>query len=147
MGQKQDHNYAATCMLNIIYDNAKTWPCNLFLSTHLKDKIIASPTEQDPERVITVGQTITAPGQLTIEIPSWFNEVWEFEIDASITSQPPRRYVKFQGAFARTSFRELGHTGPKGDWIKTHRLEITNKSLYEVLQPTLERMKKEETNV
>jgi hypothetical protein len=140
LGQKQDHNYAATCMLNVIYDNLKTFRCNVFISTHLKDKVIASPTQEDPERVVVVGQTITAPGQLAMEIPSWFDEVWEFDIDASITSQPPRRFVVFQGKWARTSMRELGYED-KGKWIKTHKLEITNRSLYEVLKPTLDRMK------
>lgn len=141
LGQKQDHNYAAQCMLNIIYDNLKTFNCNVFVSTHLKDKTIASPTQEDPERIITVGQTITAPGQLTIEIPSWFDEVWEFEIDASVNSSPPRRFVTFQGKFAHTSFGDLGYRDQKGNWVNTHRLEITDKSLYEVLLPTFERMK------
>lgn len=136
LGQKQDHNYAAHCMLNLIYENLKTFRCNLFVSTHLKDKTIAAPTQEDPERVIVVGQTITAPGQLTIEIPSWFDEVWEFEIDAAIKSQVPRRFVVFQSQLAHTALRNL----------PSHRLEITGKSLYEVLKPTMERMKADASN-
>jgi hypothetical protein len=143
MSQKQDYNYATTAMSNIIYDNLKTFRCNLFVSTHYKDKVIASPTNEDPERVITVGQTITAPGQLVVEIPSWFDEAWEFEVDASIKSSPPRRYVVFQGQFARTAMRDLGYE-QNGKWTKTHRLEITDKNFYEVLKPTLERMKTED---
>jgi len=140
MAGKPDHNYAATCMLNIIYDNLKTFKCNVFISTHLNDKIVPAPTPEDPERVITVGQTITAPGQLKIEIPSWFDEVWEFEMDASVTSAPPRRYVVFQGKYARTSFRDIGEM-KNGKWERKHKLDITDKSLYQVLRPVFERMK------
>lgn len=144
VSQKQDYLYAATAMSNILYDNLKTFRCNLFVSTHLKDKVVASPTQEDPERVVVVGQTITAPGQLQIEIPTWFDEVWEFESDTSIKSQPPRRWVVFQGQWARTSLRNLGYQD-KDKWVSTHRLDITNRSFYEVLKPTLERMKAEDT--
>jgi len=142
VSQKQDYLYAATAMSNIIYDNLKTFRCNLFISTHLKDKVIASPTQEDPERVIVVGQSITAPGQLAVEIPSWFDETWEFEIDASIKSKPPERFVVFQGLFAKTSMRNIGYE-ENGKWTPTHKLNITNKNFYEVLKPTLERMKGE----
>lgn len=141
LGQKQDHNYAAQCMLNIIYDNLKTFNCNVFISTHIKDKLVSSPTQEDPERVIKEGETITAPGQLATEIPSWFDEVWEFQLDVSVASLPPKRFVVFQGKWARTSMGDLGFNDSKGNWVNTHRLEITDKPLYEVLRPTLERMK------
>jgi hypothetical protein len=141
LGQKQDHNYAAQCMLNIIYDNLKTFPCNVFVSTHIKDKTVASPTPEDPERVIVVGETITAPGQLTIEIPGWFDEVWEFMVDTSNKMLPPKRYVIFQGKWARTGFRDVGYYDEKKNWVKAHKLDITDKSLYEMLKPTLDRMK------
>lgn len=140
MAGKPDHNYAATCMLNLIYDNLKDFKCNVFISTHLNDKIIASPTPEDPERVITIGQKITAPGQLQEELPSWFDEVWEFQMDASVTSAPPIRYAVFKGKWARTSFKELGEL-EKGVWKKKFKLDITDRSLYEVLRPTFERMK------
>lgn len=140
LGAKQDHNYAAQCMLNIIYDNLKTFPCNVFVSTHIKDKVIASPTQEDPERVIVVGETITAPGQLTIEIPTWFDEVWEFELDTVNKALPPKRFVIFQGKWARTAFRELGQYDAKNQWVRTHKFDITNKSLYECIKPTLDRM-------
>jgi hypothetical protein len=146
LAQKQDHNYAATCMLNVIYDNLKTFPCNVFLSTHIKDKVVASPTPEDPERVLTVGETITAPGQLAVEIPSWFDEVWEFQLDTSNNSLPPKRFVIFQGKWARTSFRNLGYI-EKGEWKTAHKFDITNKSLYEVLKPTLDRLESEKTVV
>lgn len=139
--QKQDYNYTAVVMSNIIYDNLKTFKCNLFVSTHLKDKLVASPTPEEPDRVIVVGQTITAPGQLAIEIPTWFNEVWEFQLEHAVKSQPPKRFVLFQSIFAHTSFQELGYLDVKQQWIKAHRLEITDKSLFEVLKPTFERMR------
>lgn len=129
LGQKQDYNYATVCMQNVIYQNLKTFPCNLFISSHIKDKIVASPTTEDPDRTIVMGQTITAPGQLAIEMPTWFDEVWEFELDATIRSQTPRRYVMFQSMFGHTSFRLKDEKGNK-----KHRLEITDKSFYEVIK-------------
>ncbi len=140
MPGKPDHNYAAICMANVIYDNLKTFKCNVFISTHIQDKWIISPTPEDPERVISVGETITAPGQLKGEIPSWFDEVWEFSIDASATSQRPTRYVQFEGKWAHTSFADLGEM-QKGVWVKKYKFDITGKSLQEVLRPTFERMK------
>lgn len=140
LGGKPDHLYAGVCMANIIYDILKTFKCNVFLSTHLTDKFIPAPTQEDPDRVVSIGETITAPGQLQNEIPSWFNEVWEFEKDASIKSSPPVYSVIFQGKWARTSFRELGEM-KDGKWVKRYKLDISNKPLYEVLRPTLERMK------
>jgi|ERR1700741_557585 len=140
LGQKQDYNYAATCMLNVIYDNLKTFACNLFVSTHIKDKTVSSPTPEDPERVIVTGETITAPGQLTIEIPSWFDEVWEFQVDVTNKALPPKRFVVFQGKWGRTSFRGLGQYNEKGVWTPTHKFDITDKALYQVLKPTLDRL-------
>lgn len=140
MPGKPDHNYAAVCMTNIIYDILKTFKCNVFISTHLTEKFIPSPTEEDPDRVISVGETITAPGQLQTEIPSWFNEAWEFSVDASVKSKEPQRIVTFKGKWARTSFRELGEMSG-GKWEKRFKLDITGKALYEVLRPTLDRMK------
>ncbi len=133
LGQKQDHNYAATCMLNVLYDNLKTFRCNLFVSTHIKDKVIAAPTQEDPERTIVVGETITAPGQLAVEIPTWFDEVWEFELDTVNKALPPKRFVIFQGKWARTTLHGL----------KSHRLDITGKSLYGEIKPIWDSMKKE----
>jgi hypothetical protein len=131
MGGKPDHNYAATCMLNIIYDNAKTWRCNLFVTTHIKDKVRSAPTQDDPERTIVEGQTITAPGQLAEEIPSWFDEVWELESDVTNKALPPKRFVIFSGKWARTTL--IG--------LPSHRIEITNKSLYETIKPVWDKMK------
>lgn len=144
MAGKPDHNYASVCMTNIIYDILKTFKCNVFLSTHLQDKWIPAPTEEDKDRVISVGQTITAPGQLQNDIPGWFDEVWEFEKDASSKSSPPTFSVIFSGTFARTSFRDLGQYEKKDGkevWTRKYKLDITGKPLYEVLRPTLERMK------
>ena len=130
LSQKQDYNYAATAITNVIYQNLKTFKCNVFISTHFRDKLIASPTPEEPDRVVSAGQTITVPGQLQVEVPSWFDEVWEFQVDDTIKSSPPRRFVVFQSAFAHTSFQ-----------LDKHRLEITDRSLYEILKPTLEKMK------
>ena len=66
------------------------------------------------------------------ELPIWFDEVWEFSVDASTVSKPPTRWVLFQSGIARTTIRGL-----------PHKLEITNKSMYEVLKPYMDKMKAE----
>jgi hypothetical protein len=131
MGGKPDHNYAATCMLNVIYDNLKTFRCNVFVTTHIKDKVKSSPTQEDPERVVVEGQTITAPGQLADEIPSWFDEVWEIDVDTTNKALPPKRFVIFSGKWARTTLVGL----------PSHRIDITDKNLYDVLKPVWDKMK------
>jgi len=145
--QKQDYNYTAICMRNIIFDNLKTFPCNVFISAHIKDKKIASPTTEDPDRVIVVGKELKAPGQLAIDIPSWLNETWELTVDDTITSQAPRRFVLFQSWIAKTTF-QVGswiEKNGKKEWTRTHRLDITGKSLYEALRPTFEKMNEAST--
>lgn len=131
LGGKPDHNYAATCMLNVIYDNAKTWRCNVFLSTHIKDKVRSAPTQDDPDRTIVEGETITAPGQLTVEIPSWFDEVWEIQLDATNLALPPKRYAVFSGKWARTTLVGLPN----------HRIDITGKNLYDEIKPVWDKMR------
>ncbi len=142
MAGKPDHNYAATCIANVIYENMKSWRCNIFISSHFKDRIVPAPTPEDPERTIVTGQVLKAPGQLSEEIPSWFNETWEFTKDASVTSQPPRYYVNFQSGIAKTTFRvSTDSKVVTANDAVPFKLDITGRSLYECLKPYLEKRK------
>lgn len=131
IAQKQDYNYCATAMSNIIYDNLKTFRCNVFLNSHYKDRVIFAPTDADPERTLVVGQKLKAPGQLSEEIPSWFDETWELQIDATIKSQLPRRTVYFKGEIAKSCIPGI-----------PQKLDYTGKSLYDEVRKIL---KKEDT--
>lgn len=121
--QKQDYNYTAVCMANVIYTNLKSFKCNVFVDSHLKDKVIASPTAEDPDRTIVTGRTLKAPGQLADEIPTWFDETWELEVDDTIKSQTPRRYALFKSKLAKSAFLGI-----------PHRVEYTDKNLYELIK-------------
>jgi hypothetical protein len=123
LAQKQDYNYTAACMANIIYTNLKSFKCNVFIDSHLKDKVVAAPTETEPDRTLVVGRTLKAPGQLADEIPTWFDETWELTVDDTIKSQPPKRYVLFKSALAKTTIQGI-----------PHKVEFTDKNLYDVIK-------------
>lgn len=122
MTQKQDFNLAYTVVREAVYKQLKSLKCNLFVSSHLKDKVIAAPTAEDPERTIVIGRTFKVPGQLADDLPTWFDETWEFEVDDSIRSSEPKRFVRFKSALAKTCMPSM-----------PVRVDITGKPLYEVL--------------
>lgn len=105
MTQVQDYGYIDRAHRDTIVGDLNKLSCNVIIEAHFADDGFVKETS-DGDVFIVTGKKVNLPGKLSQELPTWFNETYEFYIDETIQNQP-RHMVKFHGKFAKTSFPGL----------------------------------------
>jgi hypothetical protein len=105
MTQVQDYGYIDRAHRDVIVTDLNKLSCNVVIESHLCDDGFTKETSEGDVFIVT-GKKINVPGKLSTDLPTWFDETYEFFIDDTIATQP-RHMVRFKGKFAKSSFPNL----------------------------------------
>jgi hypothetical protein len=106
IGGLRNYLYVQTAWQQIIYNGLMLCPTNVIVEAHLVNNY--------DDKLNVIGERVLASDKLSEEIPSCFDEVWEFKSEPSIdVKKGANYYVRFHSPIARSSLvPEVG----KIDW-------------------------------
>lgn len=110
------YNYESIAHYNVIIAYLKQFPCNVIVSAH--------KTERFDKKGNMTGIDVLARPKIAAELPTNFDEVYEFERDYNDVKETTIYKVKFRGDLAKTVMEKA----PYGS------VDITEKNFYELLK-------------
>ena len=109
-----DHNYVSEALRQIFYNGLFQLPCNIIVEANVVNAYDSKGNIK--------GDKILATDKVAEKIPTFFDEIWEFEKSLSANIQnKPKWKVWFRGSLARTSYPKLLEQGS---------IDFTDKNLY-----------------
>lgn len=128
MTQIQDYGYIDRAHRDVIVSDLNKLSCNVVIESHFCDDGYTKETEEG-DIFIKTGTKINLPGKLSTDLPTWFDETYEFFIDESIHNQPHYK-IKTKSKFAKTSIPGLP---VEIDWTDKnffkHLTDLSNKNV------------------
>lgn len=110
------YNYESTAHYNVLLAYLKNFPCHVVVSGHKADKF-----DKKGEKI---GSELLGRPKIAAEIPTYFDEVYEFDKDYNDIKQVARYTVTMRGEIAKTAFVKA----PFG------KIDITEQSFFGYLQ-------------
>jgi len=113
----RDYLYASEAIRQIFYNGLFQFNCNVIVEANVANAYDSAGNVK--------GDRILATDKIAEKIPTFFDEIWEFDkrLD-TVVSKPPHYEVAFSGSLGRTGFEHLQ---------KANRIEWTGKDLWETL--------------
>jgi len=133
-----DYMYGSRALRMFFYDFFPEFPkVNFFMTGWTTDRYGKDPAAENayaPD-ILLPGQKLLSTGKTAVEIPGYFDEVWQFDKEeTAMTNSPTKFSVTFKSVIAKTTFPELN---------KARRIDITEKSF----KVELDRLLKLESSV
>lgn len=116
-----DYNYVSEALRQIFYNGLFLLPCNIIVEANVVNAY-------DMKGQVK-GDKILATDKVAEKIPTFFDEIWEFDKTLSVNVQnKPKWKCWFRGSLARTSYPKLLEQGS---------IDFTDKNLYQEINTVL----------